>query len=388
MKHQRPIALLTTLRKTLSIIILNRSRADTEEFISHSQSGFRPNRSTADVVWTHRFLAAKAQKEKMEIFITGIDMSAAFDTIRRDKLLKIAEEFLQEDETRLIRFLLSGTNISPRIPGATRSDSFEANVGTPQGDSLSPVLFIIYLEKALRNVRNEIPQDMTPSEVCYADDCDFISDKTFADIDRIEPILGNDCLHTNKDKTEYTTLKSDNDRSKETWRNAKKVGSLIGDAEDVKRRKMLASAALNKLNKMWKHKKPERSTKIKTYKALVKSILMYNCSTWGLTKCEWSRIDSFHRKQLKTVLGIRWPTKISNARLYEITQEEPISTTCKRARWTLLGHILRRDADIPANQAMKFYFQTKAPGFRGAKRITLPVILNEDLAEISTPHPT
>ena len=114
---------------------------------------------------------------------------------------------------------------------------------------------------------------------------------------------------------------------------------------------------------------------------------MYNCSTWGLTKCEWSRIDSFHRKQLKTVLGIRWPTKISNARLYEITQEEPISTTCKRARWTLLGHILRRGVDIPANQAMKFYFQTKAPGFRGAKRITLPVILNEDLAEISTPTP-
>ena len=85
---------------------------------------------------------------------------------------------------------------------------------------------------------------MKPSEVCYADDCDFISDKTFPDKTKtaqtrhLEPILGNDSLYTNKDKTEYTTLKRDNDRSNETWRNAKKVdrrlGSLIGDAEDVK----------------------------------------------------------------------------------------------------------------------------------------------------------
>ena len=37
----------------------------------------------------------------MEIFITGINFSSAFDTIRRSELLKITEEFLEEDEIRI-----------------------------------------------------------------------------------------------------------------------------------------------------------------------------------------------------------------------------------------------------------------------------------------------
>ena len=120
---------------------------------------------------------------------------------------------------------------------------------------------------------------------------------------------------------------------------------------------------------------------------MVKPVLMYNSSTWGLTKADWEKTDAFHRKQLKKVLNIKWPTKITNTKLYEITWEEPISITCKRSRWALFGHILRRDENIPANQAMKYYFQNEAPGFPGAKRITLPTTLHEDLVEISTPSP-
>ena len=51
------------------------------------RGGFRPNRSTAAVAWTHKWLAAKTLQEKINITITGIDMSAAFDTIDRATLL-------------------------------------------------------------------------------------------------------------------------------------------------------------------------------------------------------------------------------------------------------------------------------------------------------------
>ena len=106
---------------------------------------------------------------------------------------------------------------------------------------------------------------------------------------------------------------------------------------------------------MWKYeKKIKRHTKIKTYEALVKPVLLYNCSTWGLTKTDREKLYAFHRKQLRRVLNIKWPTKIKNTKLYKITREEPISITCKRARWALFGQILRRDTNIPANQAMIF----------------------------------
>ena len=45
-----------------------------------------------------------------------------------------------------------------------------------------------------------------------------------------------------------------------------------------------------------------------------------------------------------------------------------------------MGHILRRDQQIPANQAMTYYFkQTNNTGFRGKPITTLPTKLDEDL---------
>ena len=189
MQNQRPITLLTTIRKTISLITLNRSRDGTEEYLSHTQSGFRPNRSTADVVWTHRWLAAKTSLEKLDIHITGVDMSSAFDTVNRKQLLQITESFLDEDSNRMIRFLLSDTKLSPLIKGATETREFTSTVGIPQGDGLSPVLFTIYLEAALREVREVIGKDMSPNEIAYADDVDFIKKKEFVDTKKLEPIM-------------------------------------------------------------------------------------------------------------------------------------------------------------------------------------------------------
>ena len=96
----RPITLLNSLRKALSIITLNRIRPFVEEYQSKSQSGFCLDRSTADVVWTHKWLAAKTRKEGVNIKILGIDMTAAFDQIDRNQLLNIIATIVNEDELR------------------------------------------------------------------------------------------------------------------------------------------------------------------------------------------------------------------------------------------------------------------------------------------------
>ena len=82
-------------------------------------------------------------------------MPAAFDTINRRHLLDIIKSVVDEDEHRLIQFLLSSTVIDTRINGTSTSKPFTSKVGTPQGDSLSPVLFTNYnyLEHALKEVR-------------------------------------------------------------------------------------------------------------------------------------------------------------------------------------------------------------------------------------------
>ena len=98
----------------------------------------------------------------------------------------------------------------------------------------------------------------------------------------------------NTDKTEYTSIS----KSREGWKEVKKVGSLIDDDRDVERRKQLETVALYKLNNVWiKGNKLKTSTKTKLYKSLVKSILLYNCGTWALTLTEEERLNAYHRKQ-------------------------------------------------------------------------------------------
>ncbi|GFR74953.1 hypothetical protein ElyMa_000443100 [Elysia marginata] len=223
--------------------------------------------------------------------IAGIDMSAAFDTINRETLLNILEDIVNEDEHRIIRFLLNNTIIDTKIIGGTK-------------------------------------------------------------------------------------------KKKETnWQTTKKLGTLLGDQEDIERRKQLSSAALVKLKNVWlKEDKITKNTKLKLYKALVKSVLTYNCGTWAPTQSQEERLNAFHRKQLKKVLNIKYPVKITNSSLYNKCSERPLSIFILESRWRLFGHILRRDSRIPANQAMSGYFVTEGSKFKGRPLTTLPVVLNRDLS--------
>ena len=110
-------------------------------------------------------MAAKTPKEDVNIEISGINMTAEFDTIDRNQLLNImVATIVNEDELRIIRFLLSNT----------KTKTFISNVGTPQRHSLSPVLFIVYLEHDLKEVRIALPRTIVKYEKEIPDDVDFI----------------------------------------------------------------------------------------------------------------------------------------------------------------------------------------------------------------------
>ncbi|GFR61687.1 very-long-chain enoyl-CoA reductase [Elysia marginata] len=106
-------------------------------------------------------------------------MSAAFDTINREVLIKILEEIVKEDELRRIRFLLSSTQMNTRLNKADTKVPFTSNISTPQGDGLSSVMLIFYYEYALESVRKIIGELKTPTdniiprEITYADDVSF-----------------------------------------------------------------------------------------------------------------------------------------------------------------------------------------------------------------------
>ena len=81
-----------------------------------------------------------------------------------------------------------------------------------------------------------------PNEIAYADDVDFVA-LSDINIQTVQKVLEKHNLIVNVDKTDFTTLI----RNETSWKSTKKVGSLIGDKEDIERRKQLPATALYKM---------------------------------------------------------------------------------------------------------------------------------------------
>ena len=179
------------------------------------------------------------------------------------------------------------------------------------------------------------------------------------------------------------TLKRGNNDT-ERWRKIKKLGSLLGDKENIKNRKRLANIAFTKLGCIWLSRRNiSIQRRVKLYKMLVKSILLYNCDPWEMIIQDEQQLGSFHTKQ--RILNIRLETR----NYIKKTNSKPVSIEVTKRRWTLFGHILRLDKEIPARKAMKFIFEEKSnKTFRGRKRATIYTNINRNVKKTKENNPS
>ena len=64
-----------------------------------------------------------------------------------------------ETNRRILRYLICETSLEVIATG-TLGEKFETILGVPQDDSLSPILFVMYLESALRIAKEHIMEKM------------------------------------------------------------------------------------------------------------------------------------------------------------------------------------------------------------------------------------
>jgi len=95
------------------------------------------------------------------------------------------------------------------------------------------------------------------------------------------------------------------------WHKCKYLGSHLHTESDIKRRKILAQSAYNKLKDTFETKKVSVATKNRLLTSHVQSIFLYNSKLWTITQKVESVIDVFHRDLLRQILKIKWPKKVS-----------------------------------------------------------------------------
>ena len=95
------------------------------------------------------------------------------DTVSRAQLIEVmrTNQLAGEDELRMIQYLLSSTTLRTKITGEI-GDPYATKTGIPQGDALSSILFVVYLESIMRRYA---PQDVEEDIILqYADDTKFL----------------------------------------------------------------------------------------------------------------------------------------------------------------------------------------------------------------------
>ena len=184
-------------------------------------------------------------------------------------------------------------------------------------------------------------------------------------------------LNVNQDKTEWITTNAKCDN----WKSSKQLGSLIGEHKDIRRRIELASRAYGRMYSLrLRRNNVSESRRLRLYNAIVLPTLLYNCETWGPPKALLHRLDSFHRYQLRSLLGIWYPQIISNTDLYGRTKSMPLSKIIDTRRLHMTGHILCMDKDTPQT-AMKSYFNPSQNAPRGRPQLTLGTALSSQLSD-------
>ena len=98
--------------------------------------------------------------------------------------------------------------------------------------------------------------------------------------------------------------------------NFKYLGGWLRSSEnDINIRIARAWTVCHRLNKIWKSTM-EKKLKICVFISTVESVLLYNASTWTLTKQLQNRIDGTYTKMLRMALNVSWKQHMTNGELY------------------------------------------------------------------------
>ena len=151
----RPISLTPTISKIMERIVNNRLKIMVEhkKIIPSFQKGFRKHMSTFDNLNILKNVIVRTFKEKKIMIACFLDIKKAYDTVNRDKLIKMLKEIgLQGKIFSWLKQFLQPRK-SRVIYENTQSQEIEFKNGVPQGSPLSPLLFNIYI-KELGNIKN------------------------------------------------------------------------------------------------------------------------------------------------------------------------------------------------------------------------------------------
>ena len=153
--NYRGIYLLSIIGKVYTSVLNQRllDWCEERDKFGEEQGGFRPQRATTDQAFVLSELVRARRRRGLETHIAFLDIRKAYDTVSRDALWKRLLDFgVSGKMGRVIKNLYRAVESSV-ILGQELTEWFDVGLGVRQGCTLSPLLFLIFVEGLSQELR-------------------------------------------------------------------------------------------------------------------------------------------------------------------------------------------------------------------------------------------
>ena len=379
--NYRGISLLSIVGKAFARVTLTRLQSLASRVYPESQCGFRAGRSTIDMVFSIRQMQEKCREQQMPLYIAFIDLTKAFDLVSRSGLFQILEKIgCPPHLLAIIRQFHDNMQGTVHFNGAT-SEAFPVSSGVKQGCVLAPTLFAIFFSILLRYAFKDSSdgiwlhtradgglfntarlraktktKEVLIRELLFADDAALIS-HTETGLQQLVSSFANACKEfglqvsikkTNimaQDTCSVPTITIENENLEVvdcfTYLGSK-ISSSLSIEDELNSRIGKAAATMAKLSKrVWENTKLTERTKLCVYQACVISTLLYGSESWTTYASHERKLNSFHLRCLRRVLGIKWQDKVPNSEVLTRASAQSMFAVLSERRLRWLGHVRR-----------------------------------------------
>ncbi|XP_062614292.1 uncharacterized protein LOC134276017 [Saccostrea cucullata] len=381
--NYRGISLLSIVGKAFARVVLNRLQKLAERVYPEAQCGFRAERSTIDMVFSLRQLQEKCREQRLPLYIAFIDLTKAFDLVSRQGLFTLLHRIgCPPKLLRIISSFHEDMQGTVQYDGSS-SDPFPIKSGVKQGCVLAPTLFGIFFSLLLSYAFDQSEDGVylhTRSdgslfnlarlraktkvrkvlirEMLFADDA-ALTAHTEQALQRLIDRFSNACdefaLTISIKKTNImgqdvccTPKISIDEHILEVVDSFIYLGSTISsnlslDTELNKRIGKAASVMARLGKRVGDNAMLTKNTRIVVYKACVLSTLLYGSEAWTLYSRQERRLNTFHMRCLRRILGISWKDHVTNKDVLRQSGLPSLFALLSQRRLRWLGHVSRMD---------------------------------------------
>ena len=358
--NYRGITLLSLPGKVYARVLERRVRLMVEPRIEEEQCGFRPGRGTVDQLFTLAGVLEGAWEYAQPVHMCFVDLEKAYDRVPRGILWGVLREYgVDGSLLRAIQSLYRRSASLVRVAGS-KSDLFPVGVGLRQGCPLSPVLFIVFMDRISR--RSRVGEGIgfgggRISSLLFADDVVLLASSN-SDLQLSLGRFAAEC--------EAAGMRISTSKSEAMVLGRKRVECLLRGGEEIlpqveefkylgilftsegrmereiDRRIGAASAVMRSLNRSVVVKRElSRKAKLSIYRSIYAPTLTYGHELWVMTERMRSRIQAAEMSFLRRVAGLSLRDRVRSSDIRERLRVEPLLLRVERSQLRWFGHLVR-----------------------------------------------